>query len=127
MGKYNVKIVLVFLALAGVLACLLPWLEISLHTLPPGNLPSIVYYGYETIGKYTAICFLAIMMICLLTSFRKPITKQLAVMISLLATTALGIAAFDIIKIGMKSGMSGVVPHLEWGPIVIGLIAVSML
>ncbi|MGT2923968.1 hypothetical protein ACVR0O_02045 [Streptococcus caviae] len=124
MKKINSKIYLVGLSVAGMLSCLLPWSGVYMGSIPPGDLPNKIFYGYQKNGIICGACFAFILLICLLTSVKKPMSRTVARANLFLSLISLAVCLWDIVGIMLKSGMVGAVPLLEVGPFVMGVIAI---
>lgn len=127
MPKLNSKILLSALALCGIATSSLPWTGVYRGSLPPGNLPNTIFYGFQVNGIYCAACFLGIVLVCLLTSIKQSIKKAVALLSALLAGIILVICAIDIIPIVFQGNIVGTVPFLMEGPFLTGLIALIVM
>ena len=127
MLKFSSKLPLIGLALGGIVASSLPWTGVYRGSLPPGNLPNTIFYGFQVNGLYCAISFIGIILVCLFTSVKRAMTNVVALINILLAGLVLLLCAKDIIPIAFQGDIVGTVPFLREGPLVTGGIALISL
>lgn len=97
-------------------------------SIPPGNIPDTIYYGYEKIGLYSLIPLVILFCLTVFSLIKKNSCKYLKNLSILLNLITLGVCLFDIIRINFKyRGMVGKIPRTEIGPFVITLISVLIL
>lgn len=125
--KQKSKLYLIILALAGMSACLLPWSRLYMGSLPYGDVPDKIVYGYQGRGMICGIFFFIVLLISLFTSIKKPMTKKVKAAGLIFSGLVFAVCVFDIIVINSGSKLSGVVPLIEIGPFVMGGIAFLML
>ena len=125
----NLQIYIIILSLAGILSSiLLPWSRLYMGSIPPGNIPDKIYYGYEKIGLYSLIPLVILFCLTVFSLIKKSSCKYFKYLSILLNLITLGICLFDIIRIKVKyKGMVGTIPIIEKGPFVIVLISVLIL
>ncbi|EDP23841.1 hypothetical protein [Parvimonas micra] len=125
----NLQIYIIILSLAGILSSiLLPWSRLYMGSIPPGNIPDKIYYGYEKIGLYSLIPLVILFCLTVFSLIKKSSCKYFKYLSILLNLITLGICLFDIIRIKVKyKGMVGTIPIIEKGPFVIALISVLIL
>ena len=125
----NLQIYIIILSLAGILSSiLLPWSRVYMGSIPPGNIPDTIYYGYEKIGLYSLIPLVILFYLTVFSLIKKNSCKYLKNLSILLNLITLGVCLFDIIRINFKyRGMVGKIPRTEIGPFVITLISVLIL
>ena len=125
----NLQIYIIILSLAGILSSiLLPWSRLYMGSIPPGNIPDKIYYGYEKIGLYSLIPLVILFCLTVFSLIKKSLCKYFKYLSILLNLITLGICLFDIIRIKVKyKGMVGTIPIIEKGPFVIALISVLIL
>ena len=118
----NLQIYIIILSLAGILSSiLLPWSRLYMGSIPPGNIPDKIYYGYEKIGLYSLIP-LCLTVFSLIKKSSCKYFKYLSILLNLIT---LGVCLFDIIRVKFKyNGMVGTIPIIEKGPFVIVLISI---
>lgn len=122
----NLQIYIIILSLAGILSSiLLPWSRLYMGSIPPGNIPDKIYYGYEKIGLYSLIPLVILFCLTVFSLIKKSSCKYFKYLSILLNLITLGICLFDIIRIKVKyKEMVGTIPIIEKGPFVIALISV---
>ncbi len=125
----NLQIYIIILSLAGILSSiLLPWSRLYMGSIPTGNIPDKIYYGYEKIGLYSLIPLVILFCLTVFSLIKKSSCKYFKYLSILLNLITLGICLFDIIRIKVKyKGMVGTIPIIEKGPFVIALISVLIL
>lgn len=119
----NLQIYIIILSLAGILSSiLLPWSRLYMGSIPPGNIPDKIYYGYEKIGLYSLIPLVILFCLTVFSLIKKSSCKYLSILLNLIT---LGVCLFDIIRVKFKyNGMVGTIPIIEKGPFVIVLISI---
>ena len=122
----NLQIYIIILSLAGILSSiLLPWSRLYMGSIPPGNIPDKIYYGYEKIGLYSLIPLVVLFCLAVFSLIKKSSCKYLKNLSILLNLITLGICLFDIIRVKFKyNRMVGTIPIIEKGPFVIVLISI---
>lgn len=122
----NLQIYIIILSLAGILSSiLLPWSRLYMGSIPPGNIPDTIYYGYEKIGLYSLIPLVILFCLTVFSLIKKSSCKYFKYLSILLNLITLGVCLFDIVRIKVKyNGMVGTIPIIEKGPFVIALISV---
>lgn len=125
----NLQIYIIILSLAGILSSiLLPWSRLYMGSIPPGNIPDKIYYGYEKIGLYSLIPLVILFCLTVFSLIKKSSCKYFKYLSILLNLITLGVCLFDIIRIKVKyKGMVRSIPIIEKGPFVIALISVLIL
>lgn len=125
----NLQIYIIILSLAGILSSIfLPWSRLYMGSIPPGNIPDTIYYGYEKIGLYSLIPLVILFCLTVFSLIKKSSYNYLKYLSILLNLITLGVCLFDIIRIKLKyRGMVGTIPIIEKGPFVIALISVLIL
>ncbi|AXQ78409.1 hypothetical protein DDV21_004610 [Streptococcus chenjunshii] len=118
---------LIVLTAVGMLSCLLPWSGIYRGSIPPGNLPDIIFYGYQKNGLSCSLLFACVFLIAAVTFLRGEITKRLKTCAAFICSLVLAICLFDTLTIASQAHMKGAVPFLQIGPFVMGLVAVMIL
>lgn len=122
----NLQIYIIILSLAGILSSiLLPWSRLYMGSIPPGNIPDKIYYGYEKIGLYSLIPLVILFCLTVFSLIKKNSCKYFKYLSILLNLVTLGVCLFDIIRVKFKyNGMVGTIPIIEKGPFVIVLISI---
>lgn len=122
----NLQIYIIILSLAGILSSIfLPWSRLYMGSIPPGNIPDTIYYGYEKIGLYSLIPLVILFCLTAFSLIKKSSCKYFKYLSILLNLITLGVCLFDIVRIKVKyRGMVGTIPIIEKGPFVIALISV---
>ncbi|MFT4451461.1 hypothetical protein [Parvimonas sp. G1425] len=122
----NLQIYIIILSLAGILSSiLLPWSRLYMASIPPGNIPDTLYYGYEKIGLYSLIPLVILFCLTVFSLIKKSSCKYFKYLSILLNLITLGVCLFDIVRIKVKyRGMVGTIPIIEKAPFVIALISV---
>lgn len=122
----NLRIYIIILTLAGILSSiLLPWSRLYIGSIPPGNIPDKIYYGYEKIGLYSLIPLVILFCLTVFSLIKKSSCKYFKYLSILLNLITLGVCLFDIIRVKFKyNGMVGTMPIIEKGPFVIVLISI---
>lgn len=125
----NLQIYIIILSLAGILSSiLLPWSRLYMGSIPPGNIPDTIYYGYEKIGLYSLIPLVILFCLTVFSLIKKSSCKYFKYLSILLNLITLGVCLFDIVRIKVKyRGMVGTIPIIEKAPFVIVLISVLIL
>ena len=125
----NLQIYIIILSLAGILSSiLLPWSRLYMGSIPPGNIPDTIYYGYEKIGLYSLIPLVILFCLTVFSLIKKSSCKYFKYLSILSNLITLGVCLFDIVRIKVKyRGMVGTIPIIEKGPFVIALISVLIL
>ena len=125
----NLQIYIIILSLAEILSSiLLPWSRLYMGSIPPGNIPDKIYYGYEKIGLYSLIPLVILFCLTVFSLIKKSSCKYFKYLSILLNLITLGVCLFDIVRIKVKyRGMVGTIPIIEKGPFVIALISVLIL
>lgn len=125
----NLQIYIIILSLAGILSSiLLPWSRLYMGSIPPGNIPDKIYYGYEKIGLYSLIPLVILFCLTVFSLIKKSSCKYFKYLSILLNLITLGVCLFDIVRIKVKyRGMVGTIPIIEKAPFVIVLISVLIL
>ena len=99
----NLQIYIIILSLAGILSSiLLPWSRLYMGSIPPGNIPDKIYYGYEKIGIYSLIPLVILFCLTVFSLIKKSSCKYFKYLNILLDFITLGICLFDIIRIKVK-------------------------
>lgn len=97
-------------------------------SIPPGNIPDTIYYGYEKIGLYSLIPLVILFCLTVFSLIKKNSCKYLKYLSILLDCVSLGVCLFEIIRVKFKyRGMVGTIPIIEKAPFVIALISVLIL
>ena len=122
----NLQIYIIILSLAGILSSiLLPWSRLYMGSIPPGNIPDKIYYGYEKIGLYSLIPLVILFCLTVFSLIKKNSCKYINNLSILLDCVTLGVCLFDIIRIKFKyRGIVGTIPIIEKGPFIIVLISI---
>lgn len=122
----NLQIYIIILSLAGIISLIvLPWSRLYMGSIPPGNIPDKIYYGYEKIGLYSLIPLVILFCLTVFSLIKKSSCKYFKYLSILLNLITLGVCLFDIVRIKVKyRGMVGTIPIIEKGPFVIALISV---
>ena len=122
----NLQVYIIILSLAGIISLIvLPWSRLYMGSIPPGNIPDTLYYGYEKIGLYSLIPLVILFCLTVFSLIKKSSCKYLKYLSILLNLITLGVCLFDIVRIKVKyRGMVGTIPIIEKGPFVIALISV---
>lgn len=124
----NLRIYIIILTLAGMLSSLLPWSGIYMGSIPPGNIPNKIYYGYEKNGLLCLILFAIILCISIFTIIRKEPNKKLKIMSIISDICILAICLFDILKIKIKyRRMVGAVPFIGISPFIMSFVSIIIL
>ncbi len=125
----NLQMYIIILSLTGILSSiLLPWSRLYRGSIPPGNISDTIYYGYEKIGLFSLIPLVILLCLTVFSLVKKNSCKYLKKISILLDSITLGVCLFDILRIKLKyGGMTGLIPIIEKGPFVIGLISILIL
>ena len=118
----NLQIYIIILSLAGILSSiLLPWSRLYMGSIPPGNIPDKIYYGYEKIGLYSLIPLVILFCLTVFSLIKKSSCKYLKNLSILLNLITLGIC----LRVKFKyNRMVGTIPIIEKGPFIIVLISI---
>lgn len=122
----NFQVYIIILSFAGILSLIvLPWSRLYMGSIPPGNIPDKIYYGYEKIGLYSLIPLVILFCLTVFSLIKKSSCKYLKNLSILLNLITLGVCLFEIIRVKFKyRGMVGTIPIIEKAPFVTVLISV---
>ena len=70
-------------------------------SIPPGNIPDKIYYGYEKIGLYSLIPLVILFCLTVFSLIKKNSCKYINNLSILLDCVTLGVCLFDIIRISI--------------------------